>query len=203
MQSISPSPIAHGLGIALLLWSVPLGAALLVQSGLSTSSALFAAHLLGALALGARHPRCDRLAAECLGAGLLLGFASFPAWIAATAGLGLELGLPLPDPIPPGAGTPLAWVTSLVLAPLFEELGYRGRLLRALERGLGSLPAIGLSSLLFALPHLEPWSVTVAFAVGLCLGALAKLSGSIALCIGVHAGLNLGSLLRGVPPLPG
>lgn len=197
------SCLAHALGIALLLWCVPLGAAVLVRAGLSGAAALGIAYLVGAAAVAGACPARDRAAAGQLGAGLVAGFASFPAWIAASARLGLALGLPLPAPVPAGAGAPLHWLSVLWLAPVFEELGYRGRLLPVLERGVGTPAAICISSLLFALPHLEVWNVLAAFAVGLGLGALAKLSGSTAACVGMHAGLNLAALLRGVPPVCG
>lgn len=197
------SCLAQALGIALLLWSVPLGAACLVRAGLGGAAALAGAYLVGAAALVGPRPRCDAAAAIRIGAGLAVGFASFPAWIAGSARVGLALGLGLPAPVPPGAGGPLDWITVLGLAPVFEELGYRGCLLPALERGVGTPAALCLSSLLFALPHLEPWNVLAAFGVGLGLGTLAKLSGSTAACVGMHAGLNLAALLRGVPPVFG
>jgi membrane protease YdiL (CAAX protease family) len=59
---------------------------------------------------------------------------------------------------------------------------------------LGAAPANDLTSGLFAIPHAEPWSVLGTFLVGLLLGAVYVASGSISLCIGLHAGLNLASL---------
>ncbi len=197
------SGLAHGLGIALLLWSVPLGAAVLVRAGLTGAQALAAVYLVGAAALAGARPGCDRAAAGRFGAGLVVGFASFPFWIAASFRAGLALGLGPPAPVPAAAGAPLDWIVALVLAPVFEEFGYRGRLLPALARCIGAPAAICVSSLLFALPHLEAWNVLAAFGVGLGLGALAKLSGSTAACVGIHAGLNLAALVHGVPPLPG
>jgi membrane protease YdiL (CAAX protease family) len=94
----------------------------------------------------------------------------------------------------------LLLVAVLGLAPVFEELLYRERLLLALRTRTGALLAVTISSLLFALPHLEPWSVLTTSLVGLALGALMLASGSVALCIGLHAGLNLAAIVCGIPP---
>lgn len=134
-------------------------------------------------------------------AGALAGFASYPAWAFLIVWVGLGIGLPPRLGAPPGAGSPLLWVATLVLAPVFEELLYRGRLLPALRARIGALPAIAASSLLFALPHLDPWNVLGTFCVGLMLGSVQLTSGSTALCIALHAGLNGACLLLGVPPV--
>ena len=60
-----------------------------------------------------------------------------------------------------------------------------------------SMP-MGVTSALFALPHLEAWSVLGTFLVGLALGVVRIVAGSLALCIGVHAGLNLASVVWGL-----
>ncbi len=89
----------------------------------------------------------------------------------------------------------------IVCAPLFEELLYRERLLPALRARFGSPVAIVLSSLLFALPHLEPWNVLGTFAVGLLLGGVYVKTRSTAFCVAYHAGLNGACLISGVPPV--
>jgi hypothetical protein len=60
-------------------------------------------------------------------------------------------------------------VSLVALAPIFEELVYRGRLLPALRARIRLLPAIVASSALFAIPHLDRWSVLGTFLVGLAL----------------------------------
>ena len=95
---------------------------------------------------------------------------------------------------------PLLLAAVLGLAPVFEELLYRERLLLALRTRVGAGLAVAISSLLFALPHLEPWSVLATSLVGLVLGALMLVGGSVALCIGLHAGLNLAAVVCGIPP---
>ena len=129
----------------------------------------------------------------------LAGFASYPVWIPLIGALGVALGL-RPVPPPPRPDDPLLLVAVLGLAPVFEELLYRERLLLALRTRVGAGFAVAISSLLFALPHLEPWSVLATSLVGLVLGALMLMGGSVALCIGLHAGLNLAAVVCGIPP---
>jgi membrane protease YdiL (CAAX protease family) len=134
-------------------------------------------------------------------AALAAGFTSYPAWAALITIAGLELGLPYRAAAPPGAGSPVLWVATLVLAPLFEELLYRERLLPALRARIGAPLAVVSASALFALPHLEPWNVLGTFLVGLMLGSVYLAARSVALCIALHAGLNLACLVCGVPPV--
>jgi membrane protease YdiL (CAAX protease family) len=100
--------------------------------------------------------------------------------------------LGIPGPVPgPGANGPL-WVgATVVLAPIFEEIVYRERLLPALEERFGGVSALVLSSAAFALPHTDTWAMAGSFAAGLVLGGVMLTSRDVALCIGVHAGLNL------------
>lgn len=205
----SPAPASRaggGLPAALLLvfcsWSLLLVAGPLAQLGLARDAALFAtfllATLLAVLVRPRRPPRRRSVSALLLGMGLLAGFATFPAWLGLIAGTGLALGLTPALPVPPGAGAPLLWLSSVGLAPVFEELVYRERLLPALARRFGARSALVLSSAAFALPHLEPWTVLATFLVGLALGAVMQATGAVALCIGLHMGLNLAAAVLGV-----
>jgi membrane protease YdiL (CAAX protease family) len=152
-----------------------------------------------ALLLWARPPAPARGSAL----GVLLagaaGFAALPAWLAGVAALGGGLGLagPTAGAAAPGA---CAWLANLALAPLFEELLYRERLLPALRRRLGAPLALIASSALFAAPHLEAWSVLATFCVGLALGGTFLASGRVAPCVAHHAGLNAAALVCGLPP---
>ncbi len=133
--------------------------------------------------------------------GLFTGFASYPAWIVTIGALGLALGLEPVGAAAPGSGGLLFWMASVLLAPVFEELLYRERLLTALGRTFGSCLAIPVTSALFAISHLEPWRVLGTALVGLMLGTAMRASSSLALCIGLHMGLNLAGLTCGVPPV--
>ena len=77
------------------------------------------------------------------------------------------------------------------LAPVFEEILYRERLLAALRPATGRVGACLLSSALFAAPHLEGAAVLRSFAAGLALAGVALGLRSVAPCIGLHAGANL------------
>jgi membrane protease YdiL (CAAX protease family) len=136
------------------------------------------------------------LAAALAGAA---GFVALPAWLALVAIAGRALGLEPPAP-PALAATPAAWLAHVALAPLFEELLYRERLLPALRARVGAPLALVLGSAAFAAPHLEAWSVLTTFAVGLALGALFLATRRIELCIAAHMGLNAAVLVCGLPP---
>jgi len=190
-------------GVA-LVWAILLGGPGALAHSLGAAPALLASFAVAtAVAASGRASAGKAVRLEAALAGLVAGFASQPAWIAAIAALGLCLGLAPRSPTPEGVTEPALWIAVGILAPLFEELLYRERLLPALRTRLGSPLAIALSSALFALPHLEPWSVLGTFLVGLMLGAVYLGSGSIELCVGLHAGLNLACLLCGATSLEG
>jgi membrane protease YdiL (CAAX protease family) len=153
--------------------------------------------LATALVLATRvHPSPRPIGARtaAIGLGALAGFASYPAWIALIATIGAALGLEAPaaPPAPPGA---LLAGATVLLAPVFEEILYRERLLGALRRRFGAAAAVLVSSAAFAVAHVEPWAVLGTFLVGLALGAVMCLSGTVTLCIGLHVGLNLAAWL--------
>jgi membrane protease YdiL (CAAX protease family) len=129
-----------------------------------------------------------------LGLGVLAGGLSYPLWIGLIAAVGMAIGLEAPRTFPERSGVLLGAAT-VVVAPVFEEILYRGHLLRALRRRFGAAAAVLLSSAAFAVSHLEPWAMLGSFVVGLGLGTLMCCLGSVAPCIGLHAGLNLAAWL--------
>jgi hypothetical protein len=135
-----------------------------------------------------------------LGLACASGFAGYPAWIAGISALGLGLGLAPRAPLASGNLDVLAWSSLVVLAPVFEEIVYRAQLLPALRARYGVVPALLLSSALFAAPHLEPWTVLGTFLVGLALGGLFVRTEDLGVCIAAHAGLNAAVLTCGSPP---
>jgi membrane protease YdiL (CAAX protease family) len=140
-------------------------------------------------------PRDSARRWAALGLAGLAGFCCHPALMVLIAAVGLALGIP-PRPRTPGSSEGVLTLLSvLVLAPVFEELLYRERLLPQLARACGRPAALLASSTLFALPHGEAWSVLGTFVVGWLLGALMLAAPSVGLCIAVHAGLNLAGLL--------
>jgi membrane protease YdiL (CAAX protease family) len=136
------------------------------------------------------------------GAGLaaVAGFVALPAWLASLWLIGQQLGLPPAPRTSAAAASATAWIAHVMLAPLFEELLYRERVLPALRARIGAPLALVLSSALFAAPHLEAWSVLTTFFVGLALGGAFLASGRVELCIAHHAGLNAALLVCGLPP---
>jgi membrane protease YdiL (CAAX protease family) len=181
-------------------WCLLLSAAA-ASPWLGPSGAVVSGHAACALLLLWARPR-NRALAEW-GPTLLAGaagFLSLPAWLALVWTLGLALGLPAR--IGPAAhGMPdFVGFAHIVLAPLFEELLYRERLLPALLPRIGRTAALLLTSALFALPHLEAWTMLATFCVGLFLGALQLARGRVELCIGYHAGANAAVLFCGLPP---
>ncbi len=169
----------------------------LARPWLGAGPALFVSFLAAtAFVLATRSRARDRRvghSALLLVAGLGAGFASHPVWIALIAATGLDVGLSPAAP-PRVIDDPLLWCSVVVLAPVFEELLYRERLLGALRPVLGSAAALVVTSALFAVSHVEPWVVLGTFAAGLALGVTLWASRSVALCIGLHMGLNLAAV---------
>lgn len=136
-----------------------------------------------------------------LGAFLMTGvFAVEQAagWIAVTGALHSS------DPLRPFALTLLTPALLFLMVGVYEELGYRGYLLRNLAEGMGRIPggpgaaivgATALSSLLFGLahagnPHATPLSTANVAAAGVLLASGFVLTGRLAIPIGLHITWN-------------
>ena len=77
-------------------------------------------------------------------------------------------------------GHNFGYLTLCLLAPLVEEVVFRGAILRTLLRAFGShWAAITVSALLFAVVHLNPAQMPHAFLMGLLLGWMYYRTGSI------------------------
>jgi membrane protease YdiL (CAAX protease family) len=83
----------------------------------------------------------------------------------------------------------------VLVAPVTEELLFRGWLLQDLKEQYGARRALVWSSLLFGLVHLEPTAVLYATLGGLVLGAVALRTKSTLASIAMHAGVNAIPLL--------
>lgn len=113
------------------------------------------------------------------------------------------------------------WISAVFVAPIFEEIVYRGLLIGWLHRWLvtrnplgetmGALPAknplvsepaaswlaIGISSLLFALLHLGQGAAAIPlFVLAVALGYIYRRTGSIVPCIIIHMLLNAFSMAQ-------
>jgi membrane protease YdiL (CAAX protease family) len=175
-----------------------LGAAL--RPWLGAEGALVGAYAAaGGLLLATRRPAPGMAPLAACALALAAGFVALPAWLTGAVLAGVALGLAPPAPAPPAIGV-ASWLALVVLAPLFEELLYRERVLGALRPRIGAPLALAASSALFAAPHLEAWSVLTTFGVGLALGALQLATGRVALAIAAHAGLNAAALACKLPP---
>ena len=78
----------------------------------------------------------------------------------------------------------------VIVAPVTEELLFRGIILRGLLYRYGPVTAVGLSALLFALVHLNPWQFISVFWLGIAFGWFFLRTGSINICILAHAVSN-------------
>jgi membrane protease YdiL (CAAX protease family) len=99
-----------------------------------------------------------------------------------------------------GAKLVVFFVVAGLLAPIGEEILFRGLLLRSLRRHFTPELAIGLSALIFALSHVLDFSIgTVAvlpalFALGVVSGIAAVVTGDLSVSIPLHIGFNLVTL---------
>ena len=188
--------------LLLASWTL-LASGSLLGGWIGRDAAVLVSFALVTILVAATRPPASRrpLRLRAASAALAAGFASYPAWAALIAVVGLALGLPWRAPAPPGAGSPALCGATLVLAPIFEELLYRERLIPALRGRIGAPLAVAATSALFSFPHLEAWNVLGTFLVGLMLGTVYVATGSVSLCIALHAGLNLACLACGVPPV--
>ena len=82
-----------------------------------------------------------------------------------------------------------------LVAPIVEELIFRGVIMHGFMRNYHSVTAILVSALFFALFHLNPWQFPTTFLLGLLLGWVMVISRNIIICIIGHSINNLLVLL--------
>ena len=200
------------LGLMLWLSSAGSGVAVLLRTGSLESGPPTLAEAVLASAVGGLSAATYALARAWRGGSLrALGLVGAPGsvWLAA---LGLapaflllsaawhlliqSLGAPTgPQRVLEGVlaepDSAVAWATityGVLIAPLVEELLFRGFLLPPLTRRLGRSLAVVLTALLFGLLHLsDPASVPPLVAFGLALGGLRQWSGSLGPSVLLHA----------------
>ena len=129
------------------------------------------------------------LAAVLFGVGLIAGIAGqeSPEFMAETYNTARAAGM-----------LPLLFVSFVLLAPLQEELLFRGFFFRGFAPALGVWPAIVATSAAWALTHVQyQWFfMGEIFALGVVLGWLRARSGSTILTIALHATINGVALLE-------
>lgn len=80
------------------------------------------------------------------------------------------------------------FITVCLFAPIFEEILFRGILLRGLlQNRIHPIMAIGLSSLLFGFAHLNPWQFLGAGLLGCVFGFVYYQTKALWICILLHA----------------
>jgi uncharacterized protein len=87
----------------------------------------------------------------------------------------------------PGLGRWVVVLGAAALAPVCEEIAFRGHLLSALSLRFRPREAIGLSALAFAALHLDPVRFPALFLLGLLYGWLAWRTGSLYPAVLAHA----------------
>ncbi len=90
-------------------------------------------------------------------------------------------------------------VLAIIIAPLTEELVFRGVILRGLLGRWRPAAAVLISAAMFAFIHLNPAQAPVAFLLGILLGWIYVRTRSLGLCVLGHALNNAGSYLEWVP----
>lgn len=77
-------------------------------------------------------------------------------------------------------------ISVIMVAPVFEEIIYRGIILELLYKRYGSLKAIGISSMLFAIMHLNIHQGVNGFFLGIILGYIYIKTNSLLLSMFLH-----------------
>ncbi|MFA4836348.1 MAG: CPBP family glutamic-type intramembrane protease [Dehalococcoidia bacterium] len=100
---------------------------------------------------------------------------------------------PQPDMAPIAEQLSIPWMlplTAVLIAPLAEEIFFRGFLFTGLRRRYGWLMAALISSAIFALMHLEPYAIPPLFLLGFLFAYLYHRSNSIWIPIAMHFIVN-------------
>jgi membrane protease YdiL (CAAX protease family) len=87
-------------------------------------------------------------------------------------------------------GVALLVVIVVIGAPVVEELFFRGLLQRSLLRKMGAVPAVAISSFVFALTHFQLLQFPALWAFGAVLGVLAVRTGRLGSGILAHMAFN-------------
>ncbi|MGA1821341.1 MAG: lysostaphin resistance A-like protein [Thermoplasmatota archaeon] len=83
----------------------------------------------------------------------------------------------------------------VLIAPLVEEIFFRGTLYAVIDRNLGVYPAILITSVVFSIMHFDPVQALPLFLLGILMGWLRSRSDSIIPSLVVHSANNLLALV--------
>ncbi len=90
-----------------------------------------------------------------------------------------------------------AVVAACILAPVLEEMLFRGIILRSFLRQYAKWPAIFGSAALFGFAHMNLYQYVIAVGIGVYLGWLYERTRSLLPCIALHAVYNIGCTVLG------
>ncbi len=131
------------------------------------------------------HPRCV-FAAAAIGLGLSLTVLSLVTWIPTPAP---ETAVRLSEQLRATSQVPLM-AAMLVVAPIAEEVFFRGWVLRGWRTRYGVRRAVLGTAFLFGFVHFLSWQIIVAFPLGLLLGWVVIKTGSVIPAVLGHIGAN-------------
>jgi membrane protease YdiL (CAAX protease family) len=90
-----------------------------------------------------------------------------------------------------GAAIVLAAFAVIVVAPIAEELFFRGFIYQALRKWRGVMQAVLISAAVFAIAHFDPLLIAGIFPLGIVLAYLFERRGSLGATIAAHMSYNL------------
>ena len=96
--------------------------------------------------------------------------------------------------IVPGLGIVMMALNLLVAAPAVEEIALRGIVYTRIEKGCGTLTAILVSSVLFAVMHIAAGGMVLTFGallMGIIFGCIFAKTNSLWVCMIAHAAANI------------
>ena len=166
-----------------------------LQLGFLLSFRLYTKKTNRGIAFPVRVPKWYDMLLCVLAAALSVLCFIFPAqWFA----MWLEkIGYAFSTDIPLGSAldVTLCVLVTVIIAPVCEELVFRGALLTGLTKKLGVLPSVLLSGLAFSLMHMNPEQTVYQFFMGCACAYLAICSGTVVCPMIVHACNNLIALI--------
>ena len=163
----------------------------LLQAGFLLTFALFVKKADRGLAFPVRALKWYDILLGVLAAGICVFCFIFPAqWFAVLLekiGYNFSTEIPLDGAL----DVTLCVIVTVIIAPVCEELVFRGALLTGLTKKFGVIPSVILSGLAFSLMHMNPEQTVYQFFMGCACAYLAICSGSVLCPMIVHACNNL------------
>ena len=122
---------------------------------------------------------------------LVAAFITFPLGIGYFE-LAKHLGIEVlsPQEVQPYFNMPVVLVLACVVAPIVEELAFRGYMLTRLEEVLSPTEAMVIQAALFSVLHLAPAVFISHFGLGLAFGLVTRRTGSLYPAMALHAAWN-------------